>query len=304
MSFKSPSAASLVSSIAAVAILGTMLVPLLPRPANAPEYAVNLKQAGLSLLAYANDWDDNLPQSLPTNADGTYPKGSLHQVPAGWRPNTSDRVRDRDSMFWANTVRLYYQDSRLLELPGGPLSGPVGAASVPGLVPQKVGWAINGLLHCYPLVEIGSPGHSPLLWSGFGNRNWYGYGIANPVLDCPNPGPCRMRLNGSPQPTGGGGGYMMGTANLDVDHGTMPFLSVDLSMRRLAARALSNEGLSNNALTPVAAYSNQGELLTYWACGANGYSYPCFFLPFDRSLPAPGGRSEIGLASSRPVALP
>lgn len=123
---------------------------------------------GQGMLAYASDHDDTLPLGFAKIQDQ-------------WRWNKIFRAPDisnPDANVWANSVKPYWQFSNALAL-----DAPTHVYNPNFSNGDAIGITYNGLLH---QLKVGSVEHKqlvPLMWTPYGNQNFYG-AIANPSLAC------------------------------------------------------------------------------------------------------------------------
>ena len=239
-------------------LLGLLAVvsPVFAKLGSQTSSAANLKQLATAMIAYSEDYSGTLPLAFGRSATtGIWAYNFRIAVPAGWPPSFDEDRRERDRWAWINATKPYYEDPRILVIPGLPKfrslsNDDYDNARYPW---HDVSVSMNGLLNNYPLSGIAEPSKLTLLWTGLGRVRYEGMTLPNPSLRCPEPWlPCVY------QPTQSGCGSSNGSSsNMLVIPGSLwtynrsgIFISVDSSVRIVPLGEATTTGGSSADGTP------------------------------------------------------
>lgn len=139
--------------IAIIAILAAILFPVFARAREKARQASclsNLKQVGLGMLQYVQDYDEKFPRAQPTAG-----------VPMSFWAFPSTGATG--GSLWANSIQAYIKNAQIYTCPSEMNSDPFG---LPTGVP--IGYAMNGLLNEYMLAGVAAPARNMLAWEGVG----------------------------------------------------------------------------------------------------------------------------------------
>ena len=137
--------------IAIIAILAAMIFPVFARAREKARQAScqsNMKQLGLSVMMYVQDYDEMLPKIRAGNC----------KLPGGHRPNPVNDNRVCD--YWIESVQPYVKNSNLFQCPSGSARGYQASWNNPSLAH---GYAMNAYSCGLPLNAIASPAGNILL---------------------------------------------------------------------------------------------------------------------------------------------
>lgn len=182
--------------IAIIAILAAILFPVFAQAREKARQSTctsNLKQQGLAILQYAQDYDELMPQGNlfhPTYGqwmDGT----SVYLVPS------TSRI---SGTIWGNSIQPYMKTYATFYCPS---TLPDDTKS-----PINTSYTYNGDLSRYSQSGIIAPASVILVWPGAVKNAYNGYVHSNPVLNCPDPNSACTYVPGS---------ATCGSANGDTD---------------------------------------------------------------------------------------
>jgi len=299
--------------IAIIAILAAILFPVFAQAKEAAKKTTalsNAKQQGTSFQIYLGDSDDTYPLGIARRQNGQYRYSLIFPAPvesiSGWAGSTSAHAQ-ADPM-WANAIQPYMKNYGINELPGkrqisigDVFLGPV----------SNIGLVYNGDLHSYNASGIQTPTALPVMWAGFGDSNFRGRDMPNPVLNCSGTQDCRFNSAGPPQATFAPG--LSGWPYGDVAWGgwdsqttyfvygqTLPMCAADSHARSIkpAAAILTDvntppggDPMAQAFGFPWLAVGTRGEAEWVYLCGpekpggdpnsvaSGGVQYTCFFRP-------------------------
>jgi prepilin-type N-terminal cleavage/methylation domain-containing protein/prepilin-type processing-associated H-X9-DG protein len=106
--------------IAIIAILAAILFPVFARArenARRASCQSNLKQIGLAMMQYTQDYDEKLPLNR-TDVDGV----------AGWNPTSTNAGKPGYDQGWAELIQPYLKSTQILQCPSEP-NGPAASTS-------------------------------------------------------------------------------------------------------------------------------------------------------------------------------
>jgi len=182
--------------IAIIAILAAILFPVFAQAKSAAKATVtlsNVKQHGLAIAMYMNDYDDTYPLAAVLRPQGgtigvgvgyPFPYNDGAYPPATWLTAARENMA---SSFWANSVMPYIKSSGLYMLAGASAGYEFSQdAEAWATTPYDSGLTYNGLFHRMSGSEVASPSNAVLLWPGNGNANTIGRASATPQLNCGN----------------------------------------------------------------------------------------------------------------------
>lgn len=276
--------------IAIIAILAAILFPVFAQAKVAAKKAAaisNLKQSATSMIMYAGDYDDQLPNSIIRNAGGSWQYNLLAEVPVDWRL-TAPATHERHSIYWANAIQPYMKNTELLALKEGTNAAFTGAQ--PGKRPYMIGVNYNGLLNTLSMTTINQPSSVPLVWYGIGNANRAGQDLPVPQIRCGGVGACRFNPNGSPDDINSAPGSAWFLPANTTTHrvygaGTV-FAYTDSSakFRRIGKDGGGSTPKPEAMADPFAAYDTAVKATGYWPCTlagapAGSVEYWCYFRP-------------------------
>ena len=137
--------------IAIIAILAAILFPVFARAREKARQASclsNMKQLGLSMMMYVQDYDEFLPKIRAGNCT----------LPGGRRPNPANNGRVCN--YWIESIQPYVKNSNLFQCPSGSSRGYQASWNDP---PLAHGYAMNAYSCGLALNAIASPAGNILL---------------------------------------------------------------------------------------------------------------------------------------------
>lgn len=264
--------------------LMAIVSPVFAKLGSQTTSAANLKQLATAMIAYSEDYSGTLPLAFGRSATtGLWAWNFRIAVPAGWPPSFDEDRRERDQWAWINSTKPYYEDSRILALPGLPKQRVLpdddyANARYPW---YDASMSMNGLLSSYPLASIVEPSKLTLLWSGLGRVQLEGFTVSNPALRCQQPNlPCvyQPAENGCSNSTNGTTSSMFTVAgSVWVTGRSSLFVSVDTSLRSIPVAAITTTSGSSQdgspftdwRYDPYTGYDPQGFAGFYWWDGCH-----------------------------------
>lgn len=157
--------------IAIIAILAAILFPVFAQArakARQASCLSNLKQQGLAILQYVQDYDELMPQGKIK-----YP-GDWNSQGYVWTVPSTSAV---SGTVWANAIQPYLKNYQVYFCPSTIVQGDEAKVATSS--------TFNGFLSSYPEASIVSPPNVILLWSGHLKTAFSGSVYQNPNLDCP-----------------------------------------------------------------------------------------------------------------------
>jgi prepilin-type N-terminal cleavage/methylation domain-containing protein/prepilin-type processing-associated H-X9-DG protein len=174
--------------IAIIAILAAILFPVFAQArekARSASCLSNMKQCGLGILQYVQDYDETYPINQPVNStDGWLAFTYNITVPAGWDgPNEYWVASDRS--VWPNAIQPYVKNYGVLACPSAELVEVYDPPIKPVAgQPAPVSYVFDGQLNTAPASLLKSPALVPLLYEGAGKGALNGYYYARDFLYC------------------------------------------------------------------------------------------------------------------------
>jgi prepilin-type N-terminal cleavage/methylation domain-containing protein len=167
--------------IAIIAILAAILFPVFAQAREKARQATcmsNMKQNGLALLQYVEDYDERMPQAK-LNSGGMWIDFNIYTTPPDLRPgNVALR-----SLEWANSIQPYMKNYGVFDCPSTETNSI--NVSTAKSTPPRIALTFNGDLQMYPQAGILSPASVIMVWTGHQKTAYTGYSDANPQLVCP-----------------------------------------------------------------------------------------------------------------------
>jgi prepilin-type N-terminal cleavage/methylation domain-containing protein len=178
--------------IAIIAILAAILFPVFAQArekARSASCLSNHKQISMSILMYAQDYDEVMPLAY-----GYYPGfgwlweyvGNVpynNACPGGiCGPNWTMAMTE----YWVNSTQPYTKNFQVFLCPSAAKPSAIGANVVPAGAPPnaRTSYTYNGLLMAYAQPGVTLPSQLPLVTESNGAAYFDGYCTANPVLVC------------------------------------------------------------------------------------------------------------------------
>lgn len=170
--------------IAIIAILAAILFPVFAQArekARSTSCLSNVKQLGLGMMMYSQDYDELYPLAVATYGTTYWLSG--YSFPAGW-DNPVDPVWElASSVTWSNSVQPYVKNQNILSCPSAEkrdIGWSVGQRKEPGYV----SYAYNGILHGYSQAGVIAPADVIMFSEMQGKYAYKGVALANPRLNC------------------------------------------------------------------------------------------------------------------------
>ncbi len=169
--------------IAIIAILAAILFPVFAQAREKARQASclsNMKQHGLAILMYSQDYDELMPQGL-LNIPGigwgaTYFWSTPYDIRGG--------SAGLGQCIWANAIQSYMKNVGVLECPS---TMPWSLNATPTVrTPHRISGIFNGDLGSYPQPGIPQQADVIMVWTGFLKSGPLGYANVNPTLTCPD----------------------------------------------------------------------------------------------------------------------
>ena len=160
--------------IAIIAILAAILFPVFARArekARQASCSSNLKQLGLGLLMYAQDYDERFPLGYHPNDTGWMFYTTPWDARAG-----SPTLR---AAFWASAVQPYIKNWQVFRCPSSSAYLPSGWAQPTGTY-APINYTYNGLLTCLSNASVNSPSACIMAFEGLGDQSFISYSCAMP----------------------------------------------------------------------------------------------------------------------------
>lgn len=139
--------------IAIIAILAAILFPVFAKArekARQSSCVSNLKQVGLGILQYVQDYDEIMPRTQPALGAPM----SFYAFPGTGATGGS---------LWGNSIQSYIKNSQIYACPSLP---PYDPFALPNGVP--IGYCMNGLLHQYNIGSVVTVARTVMAWEGVG----------------------------------------------------------------------------------------------------------------------------------------
>jgi len=173
--------------IAIIAILAAILFPVFAQArekARQTSCLSNMKQQGIAILAYSQDYDELMPQGKLNYPSDWNSQGYVWTVPS---------TSAVSGTTWANAIQPYLKNYQVFFCP----------STLPEREEGKpiTSYTFNGFLSSYPQSQVLAPVNVILLWSGHTKTGYSGSVYQNPNLNCSDASqPCtykpRLDTNG------------------------------------------------------------------------------------------------------------
>ena len=179
--------------IAIIAILAAILFPVFAQArekARQATCASNLKQGGLAILQYVQDYDEAYPAAEVLDTTGFCGSSpDWCQGFNGWQFPASSTQADANT--WANSIMPYIKTTGIYVCPTAMAKPFILPWDDPKSAPYT-SYAYNGDLNLTSDSVVVEPTTCVMLWSGSLDWATYNRAIATPQLNCPNGSlPCR-----------------------------------------------------------------------------------------------------------------
>ena len=158
--------------IAIIAILAAILFPVFAKVREKARQAScmsNMKQQGLAILQYTQDYDELMPQAT-VDYSGSWPTGTF------WTAPSTSSVSGTQ---WANAIQPYLKSYAVYTCPSSDTWDWSHSTRS-----NLLSYTFNGDLQSYPSGNILAPSSVILLWSGMLKNAVKGVSWANPILNC------------------------------------------------------------------------------------------------------------------------
>jgi prepilin-type N-terminal cleavage/methylation domain-containing protein/prepilin-type processing-associated H-X9-DG protein len=185
---------TLIELLVVITIIALLAAILFPVFAQAREKArqttclSNMKQVGMSILMYADDYDDLFPFTFgyrPSTGEWTWL--DYIAVPPDWQAGASTAYIARQQLAFPNSTYPYTKNWDVLTCPASPELrldeyGLIYAGATKK--PIAVSYVMNGALHTLSLATIAFPSQLGLLWEGQGKAAPVGLTANTPTIRC------------------------------------------------------------------------------------------------------------------------
>ena len=195
-SFKGFTLIELLVVIAIIAILAAILFPVFAQArekARQTSCLSNMKQQGISILAYSQDYDELMPQGKVNYPSDWNSNGYVWTVPS---------TSSVSGTTWGNAIQPYLKSYQVFFCPSSVVQNEAATT--------QTSYTFNGFLASYPQADIVSPVNVILLWSGHLKTTFGGSVYQNPNLNCADAtAPCTFQpqtATGCATGNGGSGG--------------------------------------------------------------------------------------------------
>lgn len=271
--------------IAIIAILAAILFPVFAQArekARQTSCLNNIKQGGLGILMYSQDYDECFPAGC-ANVGGTeWTSSRMHTIPPTWSSMQTHPRVIASYLIWSATTQPYVKNWSILACP----SGSVQTSSLSGFTystpltkPENGSYTYNGHLQFYPQAGVRTPAMLPLYWEGMGKAQLKGGICQNPLMNCPNPAAncmyipyksgCSSSVNGE---TGGVFGPVNGSTMWIHSSGiNFAFCDGHAKWRRVGATLSPGDTDANT--DPFTGYNSDGVPGYVWWDGCHGWLF-------------------------------
>jgi prepilin-type N-terminal cleavage/methylation domain-containing protein len=278
--------------IAIIAVLAGLLFPVFAKvrdKARQTSCASNLKQLGLAVSQYVQDYDEHYPMAdLNISKLGGHYNPYTYEFPCN---------QDTDCSVWANAIYSYVKNYDVYNCPSSRISPMFGSAENwpgwPATGSDPISYVYNGDLQSIMENRINQPTQVVLLWSGNFDNSVEGRCWSLPFLSCPNPNatcaydPTGTMYGDSTNGFNGAGEswyYMVGSGNLPNAHCWVHGQGDNLL---LADGHVKWHAYSFSANSPLPVDSN-GDWITpyttHHSSTGNGGQYSSFFDPGNTDI--------------------
>jgi prepilin-type N-terminal cleavage/methylation domain-containing protein len=178
--------------IAIIAILASILFPVFAQArekARQTSCLSNVKQIGLGIIMYDQDYDETFPLQFGWSAQYGWLYNWQLDWPYNWEVGQQAFYSGWQSG-WINAIQPYVKNTAIFSCPSDPELQVPGLTNSGGYTPQQatpldLSYSYNGLLQSEIDAMIDSPASVPLVWEGYGKAKLLGCSIAAPGLICP-----------------------------------------------------------------------------------------------------------------------
>ena len=179
--------------IAIIAILAAILFPVFAQARDKARQATsasNLKQSGLAIIQYAQDYDERLPisqQRLGTAANSPWASATGGSDTIITSPPTlrAPGPTETRNTIWLNSIQPYSKNYGVIDDPSA-RAWNISTAATTGTA-ERMTHTINGLFNILPVAQIKAPAQVIMMWSGLLRNGFMGYSFTNPQLTCDDP---------------------------------------------------------------------------------------------------------------------
>ena len=190
----------LLVSIAIITVLVGILMPAIPQDREAAQQSTcltNLKNVGLAIVMYADDYDSNMPLAAPVTSKGKILTRDKYVV-NGISVQQKQQFMN-ENLAVMNAIVPYIKSTSVFCCPSTTtITSDKSAPRINRKSNIKVSYAYNGYLNAYSLDSVKSPNNLVSVWEGYGLNNYPGYAISMPNLPCQSKGitadKCRFGL--------------------------------------------------------------------------------------------------------------
>lgn len=177
--------------IAIIAILAAILFPVFAQArekARQTSCLSNMKQLGLGIMQYVQDYDETFPIGQPVNSVDGFDTATYNiNVPAGWRDGTGTYWYESDKSLWANAVQPQVKNYDILACPSVEVRALSALTPAPGMPrPATISYSFNNQLNTAPESIIKQSALVPLIYEGEGKSGTTGDYYAKDLLYCPD----------------------------------------------------------------------------------------------------------------------
>ena len=170
--------------IAIIAILAAILFPVFAQArekARSTSCLSNVKQLGLGMMMYSQDYDELYPLSVATYGASYFLGG--YSVPAGWDNPVDAAFEAASNATWANSVQPYLKNYNILACPSAEKRD-IGWSVGQRKEPSYVSYAYNGILHGFSQAGVIAPANVIMFSEMQGKYAYKGVALSNPRLNC------------------------------------------------------------------------------------------------------------------------
>ncbi len=167
--------------IAIIAILAAILFPVFAQAREKARQTAclsDLKQSGLAILQYVQDYDETFPQGM-IKQGGQWRDGYI-----GWQMPCEAGQATSDCISWGNSTQPYLKNYGVLKCPSASFDwNPYGkSADTPA-----TSYTYNGVLGQLPSSQLVQPATTVLVWPGMMKNSWVGRSLSSPNPECLDP---------------------------------------------------------------------------------------------------------------------